>query len=856
MITPLRSDAWISNLKRQAEETFVSPSDVDRMLKEIAHSLGLDDIGVKISIKDVVHRWGSSLPHVAVKETINAAFEIDMEILLPASVPDAATQRQLHDLLEALKMVWSKEFRNEHGGWTLKASGAGEIFNSSVRHLSKASKVDQLSVVYIDLDNFRQVNNKFSHETGNHALRRVYSAMHETARKLQGLVFFDGGDEFIMIAPTTRESLIASSLADLRGNIRAIQFRKESDVHGESVEVSLDMTAGVVVRGVGDICSNINAIKTECEDLTKSVTNGGLKKRGTINFEPRELSESAQQKLITIEQFFKLGIIISKSRLQAENPFTDDFLNLIAQRVAIVESESIDSHKVATLIEELTSWFGKTVTTSHPQVDESGLLTNSSPSDQISEHSIIVSIVHGLSIVSSRINLETGAMPISIIWRSDTGEAAAVYGDHILWGTLKTADGASRLAYGPVATSPVDAGTSHGAAILVQIGFPDDPRTVGGNLFPEDAFISHVRVDARPAMNGGLPDFWQIALAQVVSHYARIEGGIRVLVWGHRAEETLTYARLTGTGEWNNDEVAALTGLRSAEIQEIGLRLSSSVKTVKTADHLLDEVYDAYQAPNVMNYSRAITNQVPQGALLPRAMAAATPLRQSEGIVCRTASIAYPLVIDTLRKSEDVRMPIDDADQELRELIAFKIKLTEPGQDPIPHYLRDNEKELRDYADRVLLDKAGLIRTFLEKDGQRLAFVRHLSGYFRSGAKHRSTRRACLVVPHHVDSSGDPKPLGLISVWATPRFEDGKRFIDFVFVWRTVEAFIGLPYSLYGSVRLAEALRDEIRDISRGDEREGDIELGELTYVALSIHLGSDEFHMRVAKHIVDAASD
>ncbi|EOA03862.1 hypothetical protein HFRIS_015211 [Herbaspirillum frisingense GSF30] len=80
-------------------------------------------------------------------------------------------------------------------------------------------------------------------------------------------------------------------------------------------------------------------------------------------------------------------------------------------------------------------------------------------------------------------------------------------------------------------------------------------------------------------------------------------------------------------------------------------------------------------------------------------------------------------------------------------------------------------------------------------------------------------------------------------------------FLDFVFIWRTVEAFIGFPYSLYGSIRLAEQLLKQI-DIAVGSADRKTAQIGEVVYIAMSLHLGDDEYHMRVAKQIVDSSSD
>jgi hypothetical protein len=86
--------------------------------------------------------------------------------------------------------------------------------------------------------------------------------------------------------------------------------------------------------------------------------------------------------------------------------------------------------------------------------------------------------------------------------------------------------------------------------------------------------------------------------------------------------------------------------------------------------------------------------------------------------------------------------------------------------------------------------------------------------------------------------------------------EIDRNVIDFVFVWRTVEAFIGLPYSLYGSIRLAEQLVAQVSEIVQNTPNGRPPAIGELTYIALSLHVRVNEFHRRIAKRIVDVSSD
>jgi hypothetical protein len=70
-----------------------------------------------------------------------------------------------------------------------------------------------------------------------------------------------------------------------------------------------------------------------------------------------------------------------------------------------------------------------------------------------------------------------------------------------------------------------------------------------------------------------------------------------------------------------------------------------------------------------------------------------------------------------------------------------------------------------------------------------------------------------------------------------------------------VEALVGLPYSLYGSVQFSEHLTKQIRErLPRENLRR--VEMGEVSYIAHSLHFFIDQYDQSIAKRIVDDASD
>jgi diguanylate cyclase (GGDEF)-like protein len=70
-------------------------------------------------------------------------------------------------------------------------------------HLAAAQRSKSpLSVLFIDLDNFKRVNDRFGHEVGDKILRRVAQSLHETLRRQDSVIRW-GGEEFLIVLPET-----------------------------------------------------------------------------------------------------------------------------------------------------------------------------------------------------------------------------------------------------------------------------------------------------------------------------------------------------------------------------------------------------------------------------------------------------------------------------------------------------------------------------------------------------------------------------------------------------------------------------------------------------------------------------
>ena len=127
----------------------------------------------------------------------------------------------------------------------------------------------------------------------------------------------------------------------------------------------------------------------------------------------------------------------------------------------------------------------------------------------------------------------------------------------------------------------------------------------------------------------------------------------------------------------------------------------------------------------------------------------------------------------------------------------FKVVLRTPTLDRVPAFYGAEFQSLTDYLGRAFLNSDALFGALFRADGQLDAVLAHVSSIIAQRSSF-ATRRAILVVPHVVRDNEDVSPLGLVSIRIVPRIHGAQVTLLYSFTWRTVEAFVGFPYSLFG----------------------------------------------------------
>jgi len=185
------------------------------------------------------------------------------------------------------------------------------------------------------------------------------------------------------------------------------------------------------------------------------------------------------------------------------------------------------------------------------------------------------------------------------------------------------------------------------------------------------------------------------------------------------------------------------------------------------------------------------------------------------------------------------------------ELIGFKLVLENPLVETVPYYWLQDASSLDEYVDRQFVHPEGLFSLALKGPGTGGGTTDQMGQAIRAAAQavmeQVASRRIIMLAGH---PQGDwQKPLGLVCVHIVPRVTRGRWSLHFQWVWRTVEALVGLPFSAYGSIVQSKWVVDQVNQQLSSNSMY--VEMGELVYVALSLHMFLDEGDQDIARAIV-----
>jgi diguanylate cyclase (GGDEF)-like protein len=180
-------------------------------------------------------------------------------------------------LLQRLKRALDKETRLATRD-ALTGIGNWRHFEAvAVRELGRAKRTGKpLSVAYIDLDDFKKVNDRLGHQAGDALLVSVASTLQDSVRTFDCVARL-GGDEFIVLMPETD-----------REGARAVIERIRTLLHNYLEEERLPSTLSIGLVTYVDVPTSIDVMIKSADDLMYRVKKSGKDSVAALSVQERK----------------------------------------------------------------------------------------------------------------------------------------------------------------------------------------------------------------------------------------------------------------------------------------------------------------------------------------------------------------------------------------------------------------------------------------------------------------------------------------------------------------------------------------------------------------------------------------
>jgi diguanylate cyclase (GGDEF)-like protein len=149
----------------------------------------------------------------------------------------------------------------------------GYFFEQAAYHLALAKRHDYpISLILLDLDHFKNINDHFGHQIGDQVLRLTASILGDIIRDTDILARY-GGEEFVLLMPQSNKEQASHLCKRLRRTVAEVQART-------------DHTLPVITMSMGGACSaghgyEIDHLLSKADQALYQAKNNG---RDTIVF--------------------------------------------------------------------------------------------------------------------------------------------------------------------------------------------------------------------------------------------------------------------------------------------------------------------------------------------------------------------------------------------------------------------------------------------------------------------------------------------------------------------------------------------------------------------------------------------
>ncbi len=204
-----------AGLKRELQDGDVSPGVENALEKSEAVESKVQDASEALS-----------LVNEALTEEVQERHILDAQLATVTRQADEARHASLHDPLTGLPNRALFNDRLEHGLAVANRNG------------------DRFAVMFLDLDNFKMINDSYGHDLGDLVLQMVAGRLKETTRD-DDTVCRHGGDEFLYILMKIESEHDIAIVAEKI--LKAVQVPCDIRVRDISVSLSINASIGISI---------------------------------------------------------------------------------------------------------------------------------------------------------------------------------------------------------------------------------------------------------------------------------------------------------------------------------------------------------------------------------------------------------------------------------------------------------------------------------------------------------------------------------------------------------------------------------------------------------------------------------
>ncbi|MFY9079227.1 diguanylate cyclase [Aliarcobacter cryaerophilus] len=691
--------------------------------------------------------------------------------------------------------------------------------------------------VFCDIDKFGDLNAKFTQSGGDYAMRHLSIILEKYTK--DSILIHRSGDEFIIVHFSNKQHEILEILYSIRRDVNTLSFPYQ-----ELGDVTFTISSGIKFIEKGKFNKEIDF------DDYASFAENALKPDGKDSKKRNEISIYKEHEDIVKDEVnihnLKVSSLSSKVNMLRSDSYRNIWLNYISNDIS---KRNIEKDKLNEIfnnyIEEVKPTFSNENTTcilDNIKVEYGKIF---------SIYDIMIAIIQGLY-RNSKFEIDK---KIKLYFESNIYKLS-INNEPIINFEYKSEifNNKSPLEISfeiPVLPKLIDIKENSSfllsTSLLVIIGNFE-------NKIIENLFGEKVIVDIRPTTGGGLPDFWEASLSKVLTHL-HTNGNLKNIFIFSQLQDTYSSTYLKqlndGTLSENIDYIAYKTGLSTKIISEVEERIKGNIHSI-TEEQIIPNLFALEFSESgtidtkLFNYKKSVKNR--KGYLESNLNTVKYKLNELDGCVGETLSNVYPIVIYTMNEANIHSQSKSQVFKHYKELIDFKVKLTNPSQDKLPWFYEREEEKFQKYFEKSFIKEDGLFYTSINEDDQERVILRYLSNLLISNKELINSRRAIIILRNRIENS-EPDPLGLTSIRIYLTKEENITKINFTFIWRTVEAIVGFPYSAYGSIRYAEEFLNKLKELLPQGVK---IHFGDLTYIAQTLHIFQDTYSDNIAKNIID----